>query len=212
MASTSAPPSTRQRLISSTSDLLRRKGLHGFGVSDVLAAAEAPKGVLYHHFPGGKVELAIAAIEAAVSQILRSLEAIEASGGDVLLALRAWLDQAHHRLAKSGYEMGCPLAAVALESTAEDRELRAALNTGFDAIRAHLARLLVQAGMSRAKAPRFAALVVSAYEGALLQARIAGDAKPADETVDLLLEMVRINLAQPRANRPSPRRGGAEEG
>ncbi len=190
MASIKVPLTTRQRLIFAASDLLRRRGLHGFGVSDVLAAAEAPKGVLYHHFPGGKVELAIAAIEAAVSQILHSLEGIEASGGNVLLALRAWLDQAHQRLAKSGYEMGCPLAAVALETTGEDRELRAALCAGFDAIRAHLARLLMQAGMTRAKAPRFAALVVSAYEGALLQARIAGDAKPASETVDLLLEML----------------------
>lgn len=194
MVSVKAVPTTRERLIFATSDLLRRKGLHGFGVSDVLSAAEAPKGVLYHHFPGGKVELAIAAIDAAVAQILRSLEQIEAAGGDVLLALRAWLDQAHQRLAKSGYEIGCPLAAVALESTGDDRELRAALNAGFDAIRSELARLLVQAGLPRGKAPRFAALVVSAYEGALLQARIAGDAKPADETVDLLLDMLRREL------------------
>jgi len=198
MVSVKAVSTTRERLIFATSDLLRRKGLHGFGVSDVLAAAQAPKGVLYHHFPGGKLELAIAAIDTAVAQILRSLEQIEAGGGDVPLALRGWLDQAHQRLARSGYEMGCPLAAVALESTGEDRELRAALNSGFDAIRGQLGRLLGQAGLSRAKAPRFAALVVSAYEGALLQARIAGDAKPANETADLLLEMLKREIQSAR--------------
>ena len=33
---------------------LRRKGYHGVGLNELLADANAPKGVLYHHFPGGK--------------------------------------------------------------------------------------------------------------------------------------------------------------
>jgi TetR/AcrR family transcriptional repressor of lmrAB and yxaGH operons len=191
-------PGTRERLIAATSNLLQRRGLHGFGVNEVLAEAEAPKGVLYHHFPGGKIELAIAAIDAAVAQILHALEAVEAGGQHPVSALRGWMSQAQQRLARSGFALGCPLAAVALESTPEDAELRAALDAGFEAIRGALARTLEAAGLTRARARKFAALVVSAYEGALMQARIAGDAKPATETVDLLLDMLRSEIAAAR--------------
>lgn len=80
---------------------------------------------------------------------------------------------------------------MALESTAADQQLREALERGFSAIREELARTFVLAGLTRARARKFATLVVSAYEGALLQARIAGDLKPAKDTIDLLLEMLR---------------------
>lgn len=192
-------PGTRQRLVLATLELLQKQGLHGFGVSEVLARAEAPKGVLYHHFPGGKVELAIAAIETAVAQILQGLQAVQAAGADPVVALRHWLDRAHQRLVKSGFDLGCPLAGVALESTAADQALRAALEQGFAAIREELAKTFVLAGLTRARARKFSTLVVSAYEGALLQARIAGALKPATDTVDLLLEMLEAEIDSARS-------------
>src|SRR3990167_3882874 len=50
--------STRDKLITAMADALQRKGLHGVGLNELLAQAGAPKGSLYHHFPGGKSELA----------------------------------------------------------------------------------------------------------------------------------------------------------
>ena len=55
--------STRDKLIAAMADALQRKGLHGVGLNELLSQAQAPKGSLYHHFPGGKTELAVAAIE-----------------------------------------------------------------------------------------------------------------------------------------------------
>ena len=46
-----APMPTKDRLIRAAADLFRTRGYHGVGVADVLAAAHAPKGSLYHHFP-----------------------------------------------------------------------------------------------------------------------------------------------------------------
>lgn len=63
-------------------------------VSDVLRPAEAPKGVLYHHFPGGRQQQVIEAIERAaepMGQALRQLVAIHPHPVD---ALAAWLDGA----------------------------------------------------------------------------------------------------------------------
>lgn len=190
MKTSSEQPGTRQRLIGATLDLLQRVGLHGFGLSDVLAAAQAPKGVLYHHFPGGKVELAIAAIQTATSQIAAGLEQLRATAPDPVQALRLWLGQAQKRLEKSGFERGCPLAAVALESTAADTALREALDEAFAALRLQIAHLLIDAGIDEKQAARLATLAISAYEGALIQSRISGDAAPMNETAELLLQLV----------------------
>ena len=60
-------PGTRDRLIGAMLQALSTRGLHGVGINELLVAARAPKGVLYHHFPGGKTELAVATIEQLVA-------------------------------------------------------------------------------------------------------------------------------------------------
>jgi TetR/AcrR family transcriptional repressor of lmrAB and yxaGH operons len=184
------PAPTRERLIAAMTDALQRRGLHGVGLAELLQAAQAPKGVLYHHFPGGKTELAVAAIDAVVAHIDASLQRLQQRPGTALDALRQWLTQAGQHLQRSGFERGCPLATVALESTPQDEAIRAAVARGFALLRERLAQVLVQAGVNAARAPGLAALVVSAYEGALMQARVAGDTQALRATVETLLAVV----------------------
>ena len=168
---------TRQRLIIAMTDALRRRGLHGSGLTELLAAADAPKGVMYHHFPGGKTELAIAAIEATVANLCAGLEK-RLGNGDPAAALVEWIAHAQKRLDASDYEHGCPLATIALETTNEDGAIRAALAAGFAAIRERIAASLVLAGYETQRADALAALIVAAYEGGLLQARVAASTAP----------------------------------
>jgi TetR/AcrR family transcriptional repressor of lmrAB and yxaGH operons len=65
---------TRERLINAMITTLQHRGLHGAGLSEILATAKAPKGVMYHHFPGGKDQLAVAAIEATFSFLVHKLD------------------------------------------------------------------------------------------------------------------------------------------
>jgi len=58
---TDQPAKTRDRLISSAAHLFRQNGYHGTGLAQVLADSHTPKGSLYHHFPAGKSDLAMAA-------------------------------------------------------------------------------------------------------------------------------------------------------
>src|SRR5271168_4880754 len=55
----------RQRMIDHAVVLLAQKGLQGASFTEVLQASGAPRGSLYHHFPGGKEELVLAALDAA---------------------------------------------------------------------------------------------------------------------------------------------------
>jgi TetR/AcrR family transcriptional repressor of lmrAB and yxaGH operons len=123
-----------------------------------------------------------------------SLEHSRTTNQNVVQALRNWLDKSQKRLEKSGFELGCPLATVALESTATDQALRQALQEGFGALRSALTRMLIAAGMRTARASQFSTLLVSAYEGALLQSRVACSEKPANVTMDLLLQLIQVEI------------------
>ena len=189
---------TRDRLIAAMLNALRRKGYHGVGLNELLAEAGAPKGVLYHHFPGGKSELAIAAIHTVVGQITSGLQKLMARCIDPADALQAWMESAQKLLAGSGFEQGCPLASIALESTPEDAAIRAALADAFSSIRAHLTNALQVAGIAPERIAKLAALIVSAYEGALLQARVAGNIQTMHNTTEALVDLIRLSLPSPQ--------------
>ena len=52
----------RTRMVEATVRLLATKGLEGTSFAEILAAADAPRGSVYHHFPGGKSQLIEAAL------------------------------------------------------------------------------------------------------------------------------------------------------
>jgi len=181
-------------------DALRTRGYHGVGLNELLTAARAPKGVLYHHFPGGKAELAVCAIEFVVAKIGVDLDKVMKRTGDPVEALGAWMAQAQRVLASSGFASGCPLATIALESTPDDEAIRAALADGFAAIRTRLAGALAGAGMAHEQARGAAALILSAYEGALVQARVAGSVQAMSDASEALVGLLRLSLG--RRNTP----------
>lgn len=183
-------PGTRERLIAAMTDALRRRGLHGIGLTELLQAAGAPKGVLYHHFPGGKTELAIAAIDRVVERMTGGLDQLLATTPDPLNAMRQWIRGATERLQRTGFESGCPLATVALESTPDDKALREALARAFARLRERIALALQAAGMPAERAAGVAALIVAAYEGGLLQARVAHSIEPVQRITDTLLALL----------------------
>ena len=57
--------SVRDQMVDSAVILLAKHGLDGTSFTEVLTASGAPRGSIYHHFPGGKDELIAAAIEVA---------------------------------------------------------------------------------------------------------------------------------------------------
>ena len=152
--------------------------------------------MLYHHFPGGKAELAVRAIESVVAQLGADLDKALQRAGDPVDALVAWMGSAQRVLAHSGYSSGCPLATIALESTPDDDATRASLAEGSATIRMRLVEALAGAGMAQPQARGAAALIVSAYEGALLRARVAGSVQAMRDTAEALVGLLRLALGQ----------------
>ena len=83
---------SRDRLLDAAVDLLQRQGYHGTGLNELLERSGAPRGSLYHYFPGGKEQIGAEAIArageqvaAAVAHLLRTkpsvADAVEALAG-----------------------------------------------------------------------------------------------------------------------------------
>lgn len=191
-------PTTRDRLVAAMADTLQRKGLHGAGLNELLIQAQAPKGSLYHHFPGGKTELAEAAIEHIGRRIDGFFVQLFREHADPLQAMQRWLDNTLQQLESSRFERGCPLATVALESGPEDVEIRAALARCFARLRQALAAQLQGVGFTDDSADGFANLFVSLYEGGLLQARVAGNCEPLRTASAALFQLIRHYPREPR--------------
>lgn len=166
----------RQRLLDGARKLLAEKGYAGMELRDVAAVGKAPRGSIYHHFPGGKSQLAVEAAELEGTEIRA---AIERSLGERGLAetLTIFGEMFRRRVKDQPERLGCPVAAAAL-ARPEDPALAAAATAAFQSWEAPIAAALREEGVGKKDAETFAGLVVSTVEGALVRARAAGDEGP----------------------------------
>ena len=98
-----AEPGARDRMIDGAAVLLAKRGLQGASFSEVLEATGAPRGSIYHHFPGGKDELVAAAI-ARVSE--RTLARLTELGGSATSLTEGFLGLWRALLDRSGLTAG----------------------------------------------------------------------------------------------------------
>jgi AcrR family transcriptional regulator len=171
----------RALLLNGARQLLAEGGYAGMELRDVAERGKAPRGSIYHHFPGGKVQLAR---EAAELEGLTIRDLIEHSLQE--RGLRGTLERFgeifRRRVADHPERIGCPVAAAAL-ARPEDPELAAAATAAFRSWEAPIAAALLDEGVGRRDAEDFAGLVVSTIEGALIRARAAGDTEPLDSAI-----------------------------
>ena len=155
--------------------LFGERGFSGTGLRDVIAHSSTPRGSIYHHFTGGKAELAREAVRYAAAEV-----ADAARGGDPVAALRAWLDHWRGALERSDFHAGSAVLAVAVEPD-EHTGARAAAAAAFDGWADAFAATLQGAGVKRKKAARLATLTVAAIEGAVAVSRARGDTLALDQ-------------------------------
>ncbi|WP_279107375.1 TetR/AcrR family transcriptional regulator, partial [Gordonia paraffinivorans] len=102
----------RERMIVHAADLIGRDGVAATSIGDVIAASSAPRGSIYHHFPGGKTQLMTEAVRYAGDFISERLsrratltpaETVREIGG-------VW----RKMLVNTDYQFGCPVMAGGL--------------------------------------------------------------------------------------------------
>src|SRR5438445_4035229 len=109
----------RKRMIVSTALLVRERGARATSLDAVLEHSGAPRGSVYHHFPGGREQLLREATDYAGEYVARRLE-----HKAPLAAIDSLFDEYRTSLLATDYRAGCPVVAVAVESREDGPDLR----------------------------------------------------------------------------------------
>lgn len=185
------PPrgSTRRRMIESAITLLRERGAAATTIDAVLAHSGAPRGSVYHHFPGGRRELlreALAVAGDVISELIRRATAeLEPQA-----ALERFAELWRAALVTSDFRAGCPVVALIVDEGPDDPDLRALAREILQRWRGDLRDGLVAHGIDAVRAERRATLAIAAVEGAIVLCRAEGSAEPLDVAIAELVPVL----------------------
>ncbi|MCU1392285.1 MAG: hypothetical protein JWM34_713 [Ilumatobacteraceae bacterium] len=178
----------RATMIAGAARLLAERGLEGTSFTEVIELTGAPRGSLYHHFPGGKSELVTEAIRFAGANVVAMLDAQPAI--TPLEALEGFIGLWRRLLVGTDFRIGCSLAAVTIGAGGDDGLIDAAALVFRDWIHS-LAGLLGRAGMTKAAARRLATMAIASMEGAVVVSRATRSIEPFDDVATELRGLAR---------------------
>jgi TetR/AcrR family transcriptional repressor of nem operon len=163
----------RERILGAASRLFREHGVAAVGLAKIMAAADLTVGAFYTHFESKEALLR--------ETLLRTLKDRQGAlnGGDLELAVRAYLSPEHRDAAGTG----CPVAALASEVGRHPRSTRRTFASGIeptlDALAAWLPSRLGK-DVGRADAAAFLGLLA----GTLQLARATPDRSESDAILE----------------------------
>lgn len=192
----SSTQTTKERIVFASAELFRRQGYTGTGVKQIVAAAHAPFGSLYHHFPGGKEQLGEQVIRIAGGMYGELVAAVFDPAPDVVTGTEQVFTLAAQHLAESDYADACPIATIALEIASSSEPMRIATAEVFEDWLEKIASRLAAAGIEPAEARALALTTLSLLEGAFVLCRAA-------RTTDALLAAGTQAAAAVRAALPT---------
>lgn len=161
-------------MIASMQVLLGTQGYSATGLNQLVADSGFPKGSIYHHFPGGKEEIAAAAVrKAGTDSANATRQAFRATdtAADAVVGVITWLAE---QLRSSSYRYGCSIAAASLGVGGDAPELRQACADAFESWLDAVADGLVGVGWSADAARSDAGVILATIEGALVMSRATG--------------------------------------
>ncbi|MEZ5078181.1 MAG: TetR/AcrR family transcriptional regulator [Solirubrobacterales bacterium] len=176
-------------MVASAALMLREHGLTGTSFARVIDDADAPRGSIGHHFPGGKREMIAEAVRwagAAATAAMRQAVERGDSTADVFSMICGVYRQA---LVETGFAAGCPVGAVAQEGYG-DEALRASVAEVFDRWGTVLRESLRANGRDPEEAADLADLCVAAVEGALIICRVERSTTALDRVERRLLSLL----------------------
>lgn len=186
--------SAKERILDASSELFRRQGLTGTGIKQILDQAQAPFGSLYHHFPGGKDELAAETVKRAGAYYGQLVTEKLLAEPDLVSGVREAFVAAGRDLAATGYADACPIETVALEVASTNERLRLATAEVFDSWLDGLTALMRSEGIEATQARALAHTILAALEGAFVLARAARRTDALDACADAMARLVESAL------------------
>lgn len=180
-----APRMTREQVLDHITATFRKNGYDGTSMSDLTASTGLGKSSLYHHFPGGKAELAVAVLERLSARLRPALESLR-DGRPPAIKLDTFLAAVNELY--DGGRTACLLERLC--ASVDRGSFAAPLRASFQAFTGAFEALCREAGLPRAAARARAEDAVVRIEGSLVVAAGVGDPRVFQRA----LEAVRVSL------------------
>lgn len=172
-----ADPGTRDRILTATAELYRRQGMAATGLKQISAAARAPFGSIYHHFPGGK--------EAITAEVIRSegvrygrFVGAQLSVTDPARGIEELFAGAGRLMEEQDYSEACSIETIALEVASTNDTLRRESATVFQTWVDGITEWFGQLGIDGEQSRRLALITLTALEGAFVLCRTLRSVEP----------------------------------
>ncbi|MEU8898108.1 TetR/AcrR family transcriptional regulator [Nocardia sp. NPDC048505] len=178
----------RDKLLASAIDLMRRHGIAGTGIAQLLDHSGISRRTVYLNFPGGKAELVAEATRVAgeaTSAVMRTFTA----GADVATCLAAYPAMWREAMLASDFTAGCPILAAAL-GRAESPAAADAAAASFLDWEEILAERLRAEQVEPDTARSLATTIIAAVEGAVVMSLAQRSAAPLERTGKHVAELV----------------------
>lgn len=187
---------SQARIRHEAAELLSRDGYNGMGLKALSQATGLPAGSLYHHFPGGKDEIAATAIVETAEAIAQLLEALLADGVTDAAIGRMFAFMAE-RLASTDFVAGCVVGTPALDDPTPVPRVLGACASSFERLAEPIVAAFVREGRSTEDARTMATTLLSAYEGATVLARAQRSREPLAAAAESMSRLVALTRPPP---------------
>jgi TetR/AcrR family transcriptional repressor of lmrAB and yxaGH operons len=175
----------RERMIQSALILMGQQGIGATSFSQVIEHSGAPRGSIYHHFPGGKAQLVEEATRYAGDAVVNLLGHAVDRADDPVAAVEAVIGFWRTLLYNSDFAAGCPVLAATLEGD-HSPGARIAAREVFQRWEDLYTELLMKAGIAEARARSLGSIAISAVEGAVILSRAEHTNAPLERVGDEL--------------------------
>jgi len=181
---------TQEKILATTLELLEKQGFHNTGLQQILSESGTPRGSLYFHFPGGKDQLAAAALSQGAESMQTTLARVFSYAATPTEAINLIINGLISRLEASGYEKGCPIATAALEVGNEHPKVQQVCRNAYQTWIQTIVTALQKAGWEATEAKQYATIVLSTIEGALILTKVARSNEPLLDVIPPLTSLL----------------------
>ncbi|OXR42043.1 putative HTH-type transcriptional regulator YxaF [Nocardia cerradoensis] len=179
MSETVSTP-TAERIVTATAELMRRQGYGATSVKQITAAARAPIGSLYHHFPQGKQQIAAAALRTSGAAYIQLLPLLMDPYPDLRVAVVAAFTAAAEQIEQSGWMNMCPVGTVAGEIADSEPALREVTAEVMQSWIDQGSAYFRARGLPAPAAHTFVIAILGALEGAFILSRTLRSTGPIE--------------------------------
>ena len=158
---------SRENLLEAATRLFHLQGYHATGLNQILKESGAPKGSLYYHFPNGKEQLAIEAVQLMSTIIANDSKKQLDEYTDPVVAFQSLIRNIAKHFDNIEQLEGLPIGLLAAETSLKSEPLRKACQSAFERWEALYRDKLENFGFEKEQANKMAIILNAMIEGAI---------------------------------------------